>query len=133
MGHPAINASESNCAQLLEAGLTYSGRKIGQSSGLWCVLFVMLLLFSAPHANLLPNKSSDVSAKLPLLPDQVSEVEPTAARNATAGCPGDQESSPSKTQILLFLHNLFLSQVADLVPNTLRRLSRLMVRLWRAS
>ena len=56
--------------------LTYSGRKIGQLSGPWCVQGVTLHQSSVQSAELLQNRNSHASAKWRRWLDQVSGAAP---------------------------------------------------------
>ena len=116
--------------------LTYSGRKNAQPFGPWFVQRVTLLLSSVQHAETQQIKSSRASATWPRWLDQVSEV-------ALWPLPGTHHQYQSlsrlfkrakvitpRTRILPFLlkHHcriVFLSEVADLVPTTLRKMPRL--------
>ena len=82
-------------------------------SGPWFVPNVTLHLFSAPHANL-PNKNSHVSASHPAPIERGRAV--TATRNAPpVPVTRDQESDPA-VPVQTTVSNLFLAEVADLVP-----------------
>ena len=115
---------------------TPSGQNTGLLSGPWYVLNATLLLSSATHANQLPNRSSHVSAKLPLSPNQENEDAPWLqpgtlplyqslnrlyTRSGVSILSIRDPAVAAQTPV----SNLFLSQVAELMPSTLRRMPRL--------
>ena len=111
---------------------TSSGPKTGLLSGPWYVLNATLLLSSATHANQLPNRNSQSRVRKVATLAQSGERGRAlaAARNA----PLSQSLNRLYTEIKSLypvgldpavavqipVSNLFLSQVAELIPSTLR-------------
>ena len=112
---------------------TSSGPKTGLLSGAWFVLNAMLHLSSIPHAGRLANRNGHMSAKLPLLPDQENEaalwLQPGTlhqSQSLSKLCRDQEPKSSPAVDAQTPVSNLFLSsQVAETIPNTLRRMPRL--------
>ena len=123
LGRPVVNASESNCAHFLEARLDPLLVRTGLLSGPWCVLNATLLLSSATHANQLPNRSSPQSCHS--CPIRRTRTRPDCSQERSP-CPSHStDSTRDQESLSTPVSNLFLSQVAELIPSTLRRMPRL--------
>ena len=117
-------------------GWSFFGLKIGQLFGPWCVLNVMLPRCRTRCAERTSSRCSHVSAKLLLWrvpgkkeePWQLPETRPQFQspnklfKRSKSLYPADPEPlAPASTPISV----LFLSEVAEHVPTTLRRMPRL--------
>ena len=114
LGSPAVNASESNCAHCLDARL----------DPFWGVRNVMSPLTTAQHAEQPQNRNSQGSL--------TSSMSPGCSQEQTANPRLFKRSrvSTQQTQNLPHPHkhlcqNLFLSEVAELITTTLRKMPRL--------
>ena len=137
LGRPAVNASESNCAHFLDARLNlFFCLRIGLLSGPWYVPNVMLLRCRTRHAERTSSRCSHVFAKLLHWRVLVKKDEPWQLPETHHQFQSQNKLfKRSRASILLTQNHrllctapvsaLFLSEVAEHVPTTLRKMPRL--------